>query len=95
MAILEIEIIAKLVLAAVLGMLIGLEREVHHKPAGLRTHVLVCIGATLFAIISTSIKGNLVDASRIASGVVIGIGFLGAGMIFKEADRVRGLTTAA
>jgi putative Mg2+ transporter-C (MgtC) family protein len=95
MAIIEIEIVARLVLAAVLGMLIGFERELHHKPAGMRTHVMVCIGATLFTIVSTSIKGDLVDASRIASGVVIGIGFLGAGTIFKSASKVIGLTTAA
>jgi len=95
LSIVEIEIIAKLAIAAILGMLVGLERELHHKPAGMRTHVLVCIGATLFAIISTSIKGDLVDTSRIASSVVLGIGFLGAGIIFKEADRVKGLTTAA
>ena len=95
LSIVEIEIVTKLVIAAILGMLVGLERELHHKPAGMRTHVLVCIGATLFAIISTSIKGDLVDTSRIASSVVLGIGFLGAGIIFKEADKIKGLTTAA
>jgi putative Mg2+ transporter-C (MgtC) family protein len=91
----EIEIISKLLMAAVLGMFIGLEREVHHKPAGMRTHVLVCVGATLFTIVSISIKGDLVDASRIAAGVVLGVGFLGAGTIFRESDRIKGLTTAA
>ena len=95
LSILETEIVTKLVIAAILGMLVGLERELQDKPAGMRTHVLVCIGATLAAIISTSIRGDLVDPSRIASSVVLGIGFLGAGIIFKEADKVKGLTTAA
>jgi putative Mg2+ transporter-C (MgtC) family protein len=89
----EFEIVIKLVLAAILGGLVGFEREVHRKPAGMRTHSLVCIGATLFTIMSVNIVGA--EPSRIAAGIVMGIGFLGAGMIFKSEDRVRGLTTAA
>ncbi|MCK5023360.1 MAG: MgtC/SapB family protein [Candidatus Aenigmarchaeota archaeon] len=92
---LEIEIVLKLLLAAGLGLVVGYEREVHRKPAGLRTHSLVCLGSTLFTIVSLSIVGSGVDVSRIAAGVVVGIGFLGAGMIFKSDDNVRGLTTAA
>jgi putative Mg2+ transporter-C (MgtC) family protein len=91
----EIEIIGKLLMAAVLGTVIGLEREMHRKPAGMRTHALVCIGATLFTIMSTSMRGEFVDTSRIAASVVLGIGFLGAGTIFMASDRVKGLTTAA
>ncbi len=91
---LEMEIILKLVLAAVLGGLIGFERQIHKKPAGLRTHTLVCIGAALFTIISTS-SVDPSSVSRIAAGLVTGIGFLAAGLIFREEDKVRGLTTAA
>lgn len=89
----EIEIVIKLVVAAVLGGLVGFEREVHRKPAGMRTHSLVCIGSALFTIMSVSVIGA--EPSRIAAGIVTGIGFLGAGMIFMSQDKVRGLTTAA
>jgi putative Mg2+ transporter-C (MgtC) family protein len=92
---LETEIAVKLVIAAVIGILIGLEREIHRKPAGMRTHALVCIGATLFTILSFSFTGDRVDTSRIAAGIVTGIGFLGAGIVFQAKDRVRGITTAA
>ena len=91
----EVDIILKLVVAAGLGLLLGYEREVHKRPAGLRTHSLVCMGAALFTVISLSFSGDYVDASRIAAGVVTGIGFIGGGMIFKSDDRVVGLTTAA
>jgi putative Mg2+ transporter-C (MgtC) family protein len=91
----ELELVFKLVLAAVLGMLIGVERKIHRKPAGMRTHSLVCVGATLFTVISLYITGSNVDVSRIAAGVVTGVGFLAAGIIFKSEDRVLGLTTAA
>ncbi len=89
----ETEMVIKLIVSAVLGGLVGFEREIHRKPAGLRTHSLVCIGSTLFTIMSVNIIGA--DPSRIAAGIVVGIGFLGAGMIFRSEDRVRGLTTAA
>lgn len=93
----ELEIVLKIIIAALLGATLGLEREVSKKPAGLRTHTLICIGAALFAIISLSFVdvGQRADISRVAAGVVTGIGFLGAGMIFREKDRVVGLTTAA
>jgi len=89
--------IERLVISAVLGGLIGVEREMHDKPAGFRTHVLVCMGATMFALISISLVGGteFADVSRIAAGVVTGIGFLAAGSIFRDKDRVSGLTTAA
>lgn len=88
----------RLIISAVLGGIIGVERELHSKPAGLRTHVLVCVGATMFTLLSISISSPEsagVDISRIAAGVVTGIGFLAAGSIFMEKNRVRGLTTAA
>ncbi len=92
----EYELILKLFLSVVLGMLVGFERELKRKPAGMRTHSFVCLGATLFTIISIYISGSgQADISRIAAGVVTGIGFLGAGVIFKSEDRVRGVTTAA
>lgn len=95
---LELELILRLLLAAVFGMAIGYQRERVGKPAGLRTHALICLGAALFTIISVyGFKSSLVDPSRVAAGVVAGIGFLGAGVIFRgfRGDRVAGLTTAA
>jgi len=91
----EIDLILKLIVSAGLGLLLGYEREVHKRPAGLRTHSLVCMGAALFTVISFSFSGSNVDASRIAAGVVTGIGFIGGGVIFKSEERVIGLTTAA
>ncbi|MBP6875177.1 MAG: MgtC/SapB family protein [Candidatus Eisenbacteria bacterium] len=95
----------KLVLSLLLGGLIGLERELKGRPAGLRTHVLVCIGSTIMLIAAQqatrvfsdgSSEARLVlDPNRIASGIVTGIGFLGAGAILRMGDFVRGLTTAA
>ena len=95
---LELEIILRLLLAAVFGMAIGYQHEHVGKPAGLRTHALVCLGAALFTIVSVyGFKSSLVDPSRVAAGVVAGVGFLGAGVIFRgfRGDRVAGLTTAA
>lgn len=90
------EMIYRLTLAAILGMAIGLEREHRGKPAGLRTYTLVALGAALFTLMSQqSFTENAFDPSRIASQVVVGIGFLGAGLIFLKGDAVQGLTTAA
>lgn len=87
-------IIARLVLAAVCAGIIGLERETAQKAAGLRTHVLVGVGAAMFTM--TSIAGfEGADTSRVAAQIVTGIGFLGAGAIFREGQFVSGLTTAA
>jgi len=90
---LEMEIFIKIVVSTVLGLLIGFERAVHHKPAGMRTHSLVCLGSTLFTIISMNVMGG--EPSRIAAGIVTGIGFLGAGIIFRSESKMRGITTAA
>lgn len=95
---LEKEIILRLILSCVLGTIIGIERERLHRAAGLRTHVLVCIGSALFTVTSIygfSNGGTPVDPSRIAAQIVSGIGFLGAGTIMKHGATVRGLTTAA
>ncbi len=94
------EAILRLMLAMVVGGLVGLEREIHDRPAGLRTHILVCLGAALIMIISVRVSLSMVgitdsDPARIAAQVVSGIGFLGAGTILREGATVRGLTTAA
>lgn len=96
------ELITRLLLAALLGSLIGLERERLHWVAGLRTHMLVCVGSTLFMIVSAygfaGVLGQAnvtLDPSRVAAQVVSGIGFLGAGTILLRQEIVRGLTTAA
>ena len=77
--------------------MVGFERELHGCAAGLRTHILVCVGATLFIITSISMVqySELVDPTRIAAGVVTGIGFLGAGAIMRYGASIRGLTTAS
>ncbi|CAG5005092.1 hypothetical protein DYBT9275_03511 [Dyadobacter sp. CECT 9275] len=82
----------KLLLSFFLGMIIGLEREYRSKSAGLRTMILIAVGSTLFTIISIKISS---DAGRIAANIVTGIGFIGAGIIFRENSRVVGITTAA
>jgi putative Mg2+ transporter-C (MgtC) family protein len=95
----------RLLLASLLGALIGLEREIHGRTAGFRTHLLVSLGSALFVIVSIEFYrrfGNFsgtgmvgVDPGRVAAQVVVGIGFLGAGAIIREKASVRGLTTAA
>jgi putative Mg2+ transporter-C (MgtC) family protein len=83
-------------LAVALGGIIGFERESVDKPAGFRTHMLVCVGAALFALISREgFFGSGADPSRVASNIVVGIGFLGAGTIWRTGVGVQGLTTAA
>ena len=91
---LELELVARLILGFVLSGLVGLEREVSLKPAGLRTHVLVGLGSTLFTVLSLqAFPGS--DPSRVAASIVVGIGFLGAGTIIKTEEKIIGLTTAA
>ena len=90
----EVEMSLRLVLAGVLGAVIGYQREHSGKPAGLRTHALISIGAALFTI-AGSIAFTGGDPTRIAAGVVAGIGFLGAGAILHRHRNVEGLTTAA
>ncbi|WP_421828664.1 MgtC/SapB family protein [Larkinella sp.] len=85
------EDILKLLLAMVLGGLIGAEREYRSKSAGLRTTILICVGSALFTIVSRRFS----DDDRIAANIVNGIGFLGAGIIFRQETSVKGLTTAA
>ena len=101
----ELDIIIKLLLAAFAGGLVGLEREKHGRPAGLRTNLLVAVGSCVMVIVSEAfyIKYAMfntesllrIDPSRVAAQIVTGVGFLGAGVILKEGASVRGLTTAA
>jgi len=88
------ELILKLVLAILIGGAIGIERELRSKSAGFRTLMLICLGATLFTIFSIYIGGTG-NPDRIASNIVTGIGFLGAGVIYRSNSRVNGITTAA
>ena len=93
------EILLKLLLAMVFGGIIGLEREIGNRPAGFRTHTLVCMGSAVVMMTSefliTNYTSNPPDPARLGAQVISGIGFLGAGTILKDGSRVRGLTTAA
>ena len=92
----EVEMTLRLLLAAALGALIGYQRERAGKAAGLRTHILICVGAALFTVASIYGFGALGDPARVAAGVVAGIGFIGAGAIIRTGEGlVGGLTTAA
>ncbi|MFH0867996.1 MAG: MgtC/SapB family protein [Candidatus Woesearchaeota archaeon] len=91
--IIDTEILLRLVLAALVGGFIGFERTIANKPAGLRTLMLVGMGSALFTIIGITTFAE--DPARITAGIVTGIGFLGAGTIFRAENHVRGLTTAA
>lgn len=96
----DIQVMIRLILSVLLSGLIGLERQLHRRTAGLRTHILVSLGSCLIMLTSLyvfDIYKNQVplDPSRIAAGVITGIGFLGAGTIIRERERIRGLTTAA
>jgi putative Mg2+ transporter-C (MgtC) family protein len=85
--------VVPLLVSVVLGGLIGLERELRGKPAGLRTNTLICLGSCIFTIISTNLSGS--EPGRIAAQIVTGIGFLGAGAIIHSGIGIHGLTTAA
>ncbi|HET9947600.1 MAG TPA: MgtC/SapB family protein [Longimicrobiales bacterium] len=95
---LRLDLLAKLLLATLLGGAVGWERERSRKPAGLRTNVLICVGAALIADLSVSaaaLADGPADPARIAAQIVTGVGFLGAGTIIQERGGVTGLTTAA
>lgn len=96
----DTQIIIRLTLSVVLSGLIGLERQLHRRNAGLRTHILVCLGSCLIMLTSLYVfdiyeNKAAIDPARIAAGVITGIGFLGAGTIIRERTEVKGLTTAA
>lgn len=95
-----IEIVKQLLLALVLGGLIGYERERSHKTAGMRTHALIALSAALLTILSVHgfselANADKVDPTRVMSNIVVGIGFIGGGVILKRGSHVRGITTAA
>ncbi len=92
---LRLELLLQLALAGVLGGVIGLERELSGKPAGLRTNVLICTGATLFTVLSLHLAGSRGDPARVAAQILPGIGFIGAGTILHMRGAVTGLTSAA
>jgi putative Mg2+ transporter-C (MgtC) family protein len=96
---LQVDLSMRLLIAATLGALIGVEREIHGHPAGMRTHLLVALGSAIFTELSIygfpASASNPVDPTRIAAQIVSGIGFLGAGAIIKDGASIRGLTTAA
>jgi putative Mg2+ transporter-C (MgtC) family protein len=89
------ELMLRLLLAAGLGAAIGVEREYRRKPAGLRTNILIGLGAALFTIVSIQIGGTGATPDRIAAQVVTGVGFLGGGAILRSGHNVQGMTTAA
>jgi putative Mg2+ transporter-C (MgtC) family protein len=90
-----IEYLNPILIAMLLGAIIGIEREIHKKPAGLRTNMLICMGAAVFTLIAKHIGINPDAESRIIQGVVTGVGFLGAGVLIHQQGNVHGLTTAA
>jgi putative Mg2+ transporter-C (MgtC) family protein len=87
--------VTRLVLAAILGGMIGLERELKHRPAGLRTNMFICLGAALFTVLSRALAAEPSDYTRIAAQIIPGIGFIGAGSILHTRGLTTGLTTAA
>ncbi|MEE9366319.1 MAG: MgtC/SapB family protein [Dehalococcoidales bacterium] len=92
----ELEMVLRLLLAAALGAIIGYQRERAGKQAGLRTHILISVGAALISLLSIYGFGAASDPARVAAGVVVGVGFLGAGVILhRQGGIVAGLTTAA
>lgn len=91
MSLTSIQII-QIIAAFIAGALLGLEREYHSKPAGFRTMILICVGSCLFTILSVSFSTN---QDRIAANIITGIGFIGAGVVFKSGSNVQGITSAA
>jgi putative Mg2+ transporter-C (MgtC) family protein len=87
--------VLSIILAVVLGVIIGLEREIRGKAAGLRTNALICLGAAVFTIISERMAGGQDSITRIAAQIVTGVGFLGAGAVIQDRGGIHGLTTAA
>src|SRR5438105_7855635 len=91
----DTELAARLLISLFFGALIGIERQWHHKNAGLKTNTLVAVGSTAFALISEHGFGPNSNPTQIAAGVVTGIGFLGAGVIMRRGGSVQGINTAA
>ena len=92
---LRLDLLLQLVLSILLGGVVGLERELKGKPAGLRTNILICVGATLFTALSVHLAGGRGDPGRVAAQILTGVGFIGAGTILHMRGHVVGLTSAA
>ncbi len=94
----ELDLLLKMLpeigVATVCGGVVGLEREMKNKVAGIRTHVLICVGVTIFTLVGISF-GKAADPTRVIGQIITGIGFLGGGVIFKEHDKVTGVNSAA
>lgn len=99
----EIDLLIKILVAAVFGIIIGVDRQINNKPAGTRTQMLICVGSALLAGISIQLAKDytlpnatmMPDPARLMAQIITGIGFLGAGVILKENNRISGMTTAA
>lgn len=91
----QLGMLPELLLSVLLGFIIGLERKMRSKEAGVRTHTIVCFGSALMMVISKHAFGSEADSARVAAQIVSGVGFLGAGMIVYKQHEVKGLTTAA
>ena len=92
---LELRVLLDLLISVLLGFVIGFERKVRSKEAGIRTHTIVCVGSALMMVVSKYAFGGMGDTARVAAQIVSGVGFLGAGIIVYKRNEVRGLTTAA
>lgn len=88
------KMLPEILVATACGTIVGIEREIKNKAAGIRTHVLICVGVTIFTLVGTSF-GEQADPTRIIGQIITGIGFLGGGVIFKNNDKVSGITSAA
>ena len=96
----EINLILRLIISAILGGMIGIERESAHKPAGIRTHIFVCMGSTLFTLIAISGLRDLstpemFNPAQFIGSILVGVGFIGGGVIMHRNEHVEGITTAA
>jgi putative Mg2+ transporter-C (MgtC) family protein len=92
---LRLELLLQVLLATLMGGAIGMERELSGKPAGLRTNILICVGATLFTVLSLKLSGGRGDPARVAAQILPGVGFIGAGTILHARGSITGLTSAA
>lgn len=89
-----LHMLPEVIVATICGIAVGLDREMKNKAAGIRTHVLICVGVTIFTMVGISF-GDKADPTRVIGQIITGIGFLGGGVIFKQQDRVVGITSAA
>jgi putative Mg2+ transporter-C (MgtC) family protein len=89
-----LKMLPEILVATACGTIVGIDREIKNKAAGIRTHVLICVGVTIFTLVGTSF-GEHADPTRVIGQIITGIGFLGGGVIFKQSNRVVGITSAA